>query len=222
MMPIDFSAESGKPLTLLCVGAHSDDIEIGAGATILEMARKDSGASIHWVVFSAADMREAEARASADRYANSFADATIELFQFRDGLFPAELERIKARFEEIKSRCCPDVVFTHFREDRHQDHKAVSDLTWQTFRNHMILEYEIPKYDGDLGSPNFFFPISERCAEEKLTLLEEYFGSQRGRSWFSRETFRALLRLRGIECNSPTGLAEGFYCRKAVLRADYR
>lgn len=202
---------------LLCLGAHSDDLEIGAGGTILELGERHASGEITWVVFSGVGERRSEAQASGEHFTAAFTRRRIDVHAFEDGFFPSHTSAIKRIFESLKSELQPDIVFTHFREDRHQDHRLISDLTWQTFRDHLILEYEIPKYDGDLGVPNLHVPISERSREGKLSALERHFGTQRSKDWFTRDTFLALMRLRGIECRSPTGYAEAFHCRKASL-----
>ena len=217
MISLDFDLEGrGKP-AILCLGAHSDDLEIGAIGTILGLAQRFPSASVTWAVFGAAGQREEEARASAQYCTARFADPRIEVYSFRDGFFPAEAVAIKEQFEALKAARWPDIIFTHYRHDLHQDHRMISDLTWQTFRDHLILEYEIPKYDGDFGSPNVFHALSDALREEKLAVLERFFSSQRSKRWFSRDTFSAVMRLRGIECNSKTGFAEAFYCRKVVF-----
>ncbi len=202
---------------ILCLGAHSDDIEIGASATILALADKYAQAHVDWVVFGAHSIRRQEARASAEYCTRGFAKADIRVLEYRDGHFPAQFEAIKAEFESIKRRCDPDVIFTHYRGDLHQDHALISDLTWQTFRNHVILEYEIAKYDGDLGVPNVFSAVSDVLHDRKLELLSRFFESQQSKAWFAPEAFSALMRLRGIECQSPSGYAEAFYARKLLL-----
>lgn len=208
----------GDAPTILCLGAHSDDIEIGAGGTILSLAVRYPGATIHWVVFSGMGERGAEARASAEFFTAEFANRNIRIFQYRDGFFPGEFTGLKETFQRIREECDPDLVFTHYREDLHQDHRMVSDLTWQTFRDHLILEYEIPKYDGDLGRPNLYFPVEEAVCEKKLSGIEKFFGSQRGKRWFNRDTFVSLARMRGVECASASGTAEAFYSRKACVQ----
>lgn len=202
---------------ILCLGAHSDDLEIGSGATILQLAIRYPSARIHWVVFSGVGARKDEAEQSARYFTGGFAASTIDVHAFRDGHFPYEGVDIKAVFESLKQRTNPDVVFTHLRDDRHQDHRLISDFAWQTFRNHFILEYEIPKYDGDFGSPSHFVAVTDACKDAKLDALERYFCTQRDKSWFTRETFVAAMRIRGIECRSVSGYAEAFYCRKTVL-----
>jgi LmbE family N-acetylglucosaminyl deacetylase len=199
---------------VLCLGAHSDDIEIGCGGTVLKLIRDHPGLHVWWIVFSASANRAREAQSSAEVFLVGAAQAKIVVETFRDSFFPMEAERIKDYFEEIKSGFQPDVVFTHYREDRHQDHRILSDLTWNTFRHHLILEYEIPKYDGDLGSPNFFVRLDDALCRRKVDALCRYFQTQANKHWFAPEMFLGLMRLRGMECAAQ--YAEGFYCRKFV------
>lgn len=203
-----------KVETVLCLGAHSDDIEIGCGATIRKLTRERPGLAVWWVVFTADGKRKAEAKNSARAFLRDAGKSQVMIKQFRNGYFPFQGAVIKDFFESLKSRVKPDVVFTHYRNDRHQDHRVVSDLTWNTFRNHLILEYEIPKYDGDLGSPNFFVEVSERLAKEKADNLCRYFSTQNDKHWFGGDTFLALMRLRGMECCAK--YAEALYVRKMV------
>jgi LmbE family N-acetylglucosaminyl deacetylase len=203
-----------KLKTVLCLGAHSDDIEIGCGATILNLTRHRDGLAMWWVVFTADGKRSGEAKKSARVFLQDAGKSNVVIKQFRNGYFPVQGALIKDSFESLKSRVNPDLIFTHFRDDRHQDHRLISDLTWNTFRNHLILEYEIPKYDGDLGSPNFFVPASERVAKEKANNLCRYFPTQSNKHWFDRNTFLSLMHLRGVECCSK--YAEAFYARKMV------
>jgi LmbE family N-acetylglucosaminyl deacetylase len=216
MLGLSFGPERG-PLRILCLGAHSDDIEIGCGAAILRLLAERPGTHVRWVVFSALGDRAAEARDSASRFLRQAASSQVQLEDFQDGFFPHVGGRLKQRFEAMKSEFEPDVVLTHFRQDLHQDHRVVSDLTWNTYRNHFILEYEVPKYDGDLGAPNCFVPVTEAVLREKIANLMACFASQRGKGWFTEDTFAAIARLRGVECNAPDRYAEAFYCRKAVL-----
>jgi LmbE family N-acetylglucosaminyl deacetylase len=204
-----------RRLSLLCLGAHSDDLEIGCAGTVLSLLAAHPGSRVHWVVFSAPGARAGEARQAARRLLRS-ATATIELHEFRDGFFPYDGAAIKERFERLKT-VRPDVIFTHRGADWHQDHRLVSELTWNTFRDHLILEYEIPKYDGDLDSPNVFMPLSAPIRRRKLSVLMTSFRSQRRKRWFSASTFDGLMRLRGVECAAPQGYAEGFYARKVTL-----
>ncbi len=201
---------------ILCLGAHSDDIEIGAGGTLLQLAEQVSDLEICWVVFSAPGSRADEAKQSAENFLEKVARKQVRIGSFRESYFPSEWPAIKEWFEEIK-KFEPDIVFTHYRDDRHQDHRVLSDLAWNTFRNHLILEYEILKYDGDLGQPNVFAPVSGQLSARKIELLLKHFKTQATKHWFTSDTFAAMHRIRGIECASPTGLAEAFYCRKLLL-----
>ena len=216
VLALDLSANRKTALRVLCVGAHSDDIEIGCGGLILSLLGTRKNVSIDWVVFSAPPRRDREARRSAEMFLKGASEQRIALHTFRDGFFPYDGAAIKAEFERLKP-LRPDLVLTHYRDDRHQDHRTLSDLTWNTFRDHLILEYEIPKFDGDLGSPNLFVPVDKRIYERKVRILEAVFGSQRDKHWFSSETFMALMRLRGMECRAPGGYAEAFYARKTRL-----
>jgi LmbE family N-acetylglucosaminyl deacetylase len=203
---------------VLCLGAHSDDIEIGCGGTLLKLTRDHHELNIRWVVFSAEGGRSLEARSSAKAFLGGAARPKIIVKRFRGSFFPFQAERIKEYFEEIKGAFRPDLVFTHYRDDRHQDHRILSDLTWNTFRSHLILEYEIPKYDGDLGIPNFFIRLDEELCRKKVEYLCRFFQTQANKHWFSEDTFLSVMRLRGIECASPTRYAEAFHCRKLVGR----
>ena len=207
----------GAVSRVLCLGAHSDDIEIGAGGTLLKLAERPGDLEICWVVFSAPGVRADEARLSADDFLSGIGRKQIKIGSFRESYFPSEWPSIKEWLEEIKANYVPDIVFTHYRDDRHQDHRVLSDLAWNTFRNQLILEYEILKYDGDLGQPNVFVPVSEQLCTRKIELLMKHFQTQSTRHWFTSDTFEAMHRIRGIECVSPTGRAEAFYCRKMVL-----
>src|SRR5260370_3173202 len=202
---------------ILCLGAHADDIEIGAGGTLLSLLGERSDLEIWWVVFSAPGRRAEEAEQSANQYLSRAAKRQVRIGSFRESYFPSEWPAIKDWFEEIKGSFDPEVIFTHYREDRHQDHRVLSDLAWNTFRNHLILEYEILKYDGDLGHPNAFVPLSEEICQRKVELLLKHFQTQASKHWFSRDTFEAMLRIRGIECASKTGRAEAVYSRKLVF-----
>lgn len=210
-------AKPGERLSVLCLGAHSDDIEIGCGATLLGWIERGIKLDVTWVVLSAAGQRAEEARDSANAFLEGAAARSIELKEFRDGFFPYQGAEVKAWFEELKARVKPDVVMCHWRDDAHQDHREVSKLVWNSFRDHVILEYEIPKWDGDLGRPNVFIAASRRAMERKIELLMRHFGTQRSKDWFTPETFLALARLRGNECRAPEGLAEAFHVRKLAL-----
>jgi LmbE family N-acetylglucosaminyl deacetylase len=217
MLPLALKGPSGPALGILCLGAHADDIEIGCGGTVLQLLADHPGSACHWVVFSGTAERACEARNSAERFLKTAGNRRVDVHEFRDGHFPLALAEIKEVVEDVKRGFAPDVVFTHYRDDRHQDHRTVSDVTWQTFRSHLVLEYEIPKYDGDLGQPNCFVPLRESARIQKVAHLLAAFPSQRGKHWFEEETFRALMRLRGMECAAPDGYAEAFYTRKVVI-----
>ena len=218
MLPLDFSRHSSAPLKLLFLGAHSDDIEIGCGGTVLKLLSARSNVEVVWVVFCSSAEREQEARTSASLFLQQARGQTrVIVMKFRDGFFPYQGAEIKESFEELKKDVDPDVIFTHYRDDRHQDHRTISDLTWNTWRRHLILEYEIPKYDGDLGTPNVFVPLDDDVCARKIKYICDVFRSESNKTWLTEDTFQAILRLRGIECASPDRYAEAFYCRKLVL-----
>jgi len=216
MICLNLNRERTGPLTVLCVGAHSDDIEIGCGGTILRLAGEYPGAVFHWVVFSASGVREAEAKRAAGLFVASDRLRGPLLKSFRDGFMPFEGCEVKQVFEGLKT-VAPDLIFTHNRKDSHQDHRLIAELTWNTFRDHLILEYEVPKYDGDMGRPSVFVPLDSEVVEKKIQYLLNSFQSQHAKRWFEQSTFRALMRLRGMECNSSSTYAEAFYCRKLLL-----
>ena len=207
-------AKLPKPLNILCLGAHSDDLEIGCGGTLLRLLAEQE-AVVRWVVLGCSGQRSEEARKSAESMLDAAREKQVNLHEFRDGFFPYLGGEIKEAFEELKGQVTPDLIFTHTRKDLHQDHRLLNELTWNTFRNHLILEYEIPKYDGDLGSPNLFVPLDDAVVEKKIRHLMQHFASQRDKRWFDEETFRGLLRVRGVEAGER--YAEAFYCRKIIL-----
>jgi LmbE family N-acetylglucosaminyl deacetylase len=209
--------EPSRPLNVLCLGCHSDDIEIGCGGTILRLAKQYPGSTFSWVVFSASGVREGEARKGIELFLGTATRGTVMLNSFPDGFMPFVGPEIKKIFEDLKANLSPDLILTHSRKDAHQDHRLVAEMTWNTFRDHLILEYEIPKYDGDLGQPSVYVPLTVELCREKVQHLMDAFNSQQTKRWFEEETFRSLMRLRGMECNSPSGYAEAFYCRKLVL-----
>jgi LmbE family N-acetylglucosaminyl deacetylase len=202
---------------VLCLGAHCDDLEIGCGGTVLQLAEGRTPPAFTWVVFSSDSTREAEALQSARLVLAKASSSQVIIKKFRDGFLPYEGSQVKETFEELKGLISPDLVLTHYRGDLHQDHRLISELTWNTFRDHLILEYEIPKYDGDLGSPNIFVPLDESRCRQKIDAVLTSFPSQSGKRWFSEDLFRSLLRLRGLECNAPSSYAEAFYCRKLIV-----
>jgi LmbE family N-acetylglucosaminyl deacetylase len=203
---------------VLCIGAHCDDIEIGCGASLQWLRTRWPGADVRWLVLSADGPRRAEAETGARLMLGDAAADRVSFGSFRDGFLPYEGAAVKQCFEQMKRRVDPDLILTHYRGDLHQDHRLAGELTWNTWRDHLILEYEIPKYDGDLGRPNCFLPVSSAQLEEKIRILLEVYASQRAKAWFTAETFRGLARLRGVESNSPSGYAEAFHVPKLVLR----
>jgi len=211
-------ARAGAPLRVLLLGAHADDIEIGCGGAVLRLLAEHPGAEVRYVVFSASPERAAEARAAAADLARGAGDLVVDVHDFRDSFFPwAEPVRIKETVSALRKSFDPDVIFTHHRADLHQDHALIAQLSWTAFRDHLIFEYEIPKYEGDLGSPNVYLPLEEATARRKIDLILRNYASQAGKGWFRAETFEAVLRLRGVECNAPSGWAEAFHGRKILL-----
>jgi LmbE family N-acetylglucosaminyl deacetylase len=218
MLSLPLIPKSRSSLRILCLGAHSDDIEIGCGGTILQLLSAYRNVDVVWVVFSSGREREREARASAALFLKQAKRRTkVIVKNFRDGFFPYQGAAIKEFFEELKRDVNPDLTFTHYRDDRHQDHRTISDLTWNTWRQHLILEYEIPKYDGDLGRPNCFVPLNQEICGRKIKYICDVFQTQSNKAWLTPDTFQAILRLRGVECAAPDNYAEAFYCRKLIL-----
>jgi LmbE family N-acetylglucosaminyl deacetylase len=211
------SRGSSRGFRILVLGAHSDDIEIGCGGTILALSKQHPDCAFDWVVFSAVGARHDEAQRSANLFVQAPQLRGPILKEFQDSFMPYAGAEVKAVFEELKRTISPDLVFTHNRRDAHQDHRLIAELTWNTFRDHLVLEYEIPKYDGDLGQPNVFVPLDKKICDSKVDFLMEAFQTQRSKRWFDPQTFLGLMRLRGMECNAPSGFAEAFYCRKAVI-----
>jgi LmbE family N-acetylglucosaminyl deacetylase len=216
MLSLDL-ARPGERLSVLCLGAHSDDIEIGAGGALLHWIASGVRLEVQWCVLSATGARATEATASAAAFLKGAANAKVELASFNDSYFPYQGDELKRWFTGLKARINPNVILTHLRGDAHQDHRVVSELTWNAFRNHLILEYEVPKWDGDLGQPNGYIPLAAAVIERKIELLMTHFGTQRSKDWFDAETFRGLGRLRGVECRAPEGYAEAFTLRKFRL-----
>lgn len=212
---LEFKLNNKKPINVLCLGAHCDDVEIGAGGTLLKMFDEYEINSVKWVVFASNEVRKNEASASAKRFLEKVNNKDILINSFHDGFLPFIASEIKQAFEMLKVEFTPDIIFTHYRNDRHQDHRLVSDLTWNTWRNHQILEYEIPKYDGDLGIPNFYVPLDEKYIKQKNNILMEAFESQTSKHWFNEDTFNSIARIRGME--SASKYAEAFFARKIVF-----
>jgi LmbE family N-acetylglucosaminyl deacetylase len=217
MLGLQLGRAGDGPLRLLAIGAHADDIEIGCAGTILKLIERGALSEVCWVVLTGETTRAAEAGQSADALLGDVPGKRVILKDFRDGYFPYDGAEIKGFFEQLKGEISPDLILTHQRADLHQDHRVTCELTWNTFRDHLILEYEIPKYDGDMGRPNLYVGLDESLRRRKLDHLTTHFGSQASKRWFEDELFSGLLRLRGMECNSPTAYAEAFYCRKAIL-----
>lgn len=217
MLRLDLSRGEPPLRRLLAVGAHADDIEIGCGATLLQLTRAQPSIEVIWVVLGASGDRAVEAQRSAETFLAGAPTTTILVRDFRDGYFPALAADVKDLFEELKGQFEPDLIFTHARQDLHQDHRVVCELTWNTWRNHLVMEYEIPKFDGDLGSPNVFVPVPAELAAEKAHLITAGFPSQGGKHWFDEELFLSLMRIRGMECASPSRYAEAFGVRKLAL-----
>jgi LmbE family N-acetylglucosaminyl deacetylase len=216
MQPISILSGEG-PLRVLALGAHADDIEIGCGGTVLRLAAQRRPIEVTWVVFCATPERAQEARTSAAAFLEGVHEVRVVVFDHRDGFLPHAGAAVKERFETLKTEVQPDVIFTHQRDDRHQDHRLVSELTWNTWRDHLVLEYEIPKYDGDFGSPNAFSPLPAATLDRKIELVFRHFRSQAGKQWFTPDLLRGVARIRGMECAAAGGFAEAFYCRKAVF-----
>ena len=217
MLSLQLPFDHASAPNILCLGAHSDDIEIGCGGTILRLAKQYPKCIFNWVVFSAEGVRIAEAKRAASLFAGTNALNGPILKSFTDGFMPFNGAQVKAVFEDLKASISPDLILTHNRRDAHQDHRLIAELTWNTFRDHLILEYEIPKYDGDMGQPTFFVPLDNELCEAKIAYVMEAFKSQRAKRWFCRDTFLSLMRLRGMECNAPSGYAEAFYCHKVAM-----
>jgi LmbE family N-acetylglucosaminyl deacetylase len=216
MHKINLFKENQEP-KILCLGAHSDDIEIGCGGTILRLAEEYPKAHFNWVVFSAQSNREEEAKKSVQRFLANIECKVVDIQAFKDSYFPFVGADIKDYFAKIKDNFNPDLIFTHYSQDKHQDHRLIGKLTWQTFRNNLILEYEIAKYDADLVIPNLYVYLDESKVEKKIANICEIFKSQSDKEWFGKETFKALMRIRGLESNSPSKFSEAFYCRKMVV-----
>jgi len=214
---IKLKFDSSKPLDILCLGAHCDDIEIGCGGTLLQLLNSYDNVTCNWVIFCSNEERAAEARAAGGLFQEKAINKKIVIHRFRDGFLPWLGYEVKDVFENLKNEFTPNIIFTHYRDDFHQDHRLISELTWNTFRNHLILEYEIPKYDGDLGKPNVFMPINEIICQKKVDIVTSCYSSQGNKNWFTKDLFFALLRIRGMESNAPSRYAEAFYCRKLIL-----
>jgi len=216
MLELSLASAPKKPLEVLCIGAHCDDIEIGCGGAILSLQTRHPACRIHWFVLTSVPARRKEALTSARAFIRRSARGEMRICHLPDGFLPAHFGEAKGEFEELGRSVSPDLIFTHHDLDGHQDHRLVSQLTWQTFRNHMIWEYEIPKFDGDLVTPNMYVPLPSTLVARKVAAVMRAFRSQHGKSWFRAENLEAVMRLRGLECRAASGFAEGFHCRKLV------
>lgn len=212
-----FEENRNQGLNILCLGAHCDDIEIGCGGTLLKLIEKFTNLRIMWVVFASNEVRKEEATLSAELFLENVQKKDVNIFDFKDGFLPSILGEVKTTFENLKSEFSPDIIFTHYRNDLHQDHKILNELTWNTFRNHLILEYEIPKYDGDMGNPNVFFPLEVEYLEKKKIFLFNCFKSQLDKQWFDESLLMSVPRIRGVQCASESNYAEAFYSRKMIF-----
>jgi len=199
------------------LGAHPDDIEIGCGGTILRIIEEVPNADFYWAVFSGNEKRINEAREAAKVFLENAESKKIVIHRFRESYFPFVGASIKDGLEKLKREFSPDIVFTHYRNDAHQDHCLISSLTWNTFRDHFIMEYEVPKFDGDLATPNLYVHLNELHVRKKIDFILENFITQKEKPWFTEETFRSILRIRGIESNSPNKYSEAFHCKKIVF-----
>ena len=217
MLRVNVTRENSQAHRILCLGAHCDDIEIGCGGTILRLLEENKNCEICWIVFSSDPRREEEALKSAKLFLRGAKAKKIVIRSYRDSFLPFFGRQIKEEFEHLRRDFSPQLILTHYRNDLHQDHRLISDLTWNTFRDHLILEYEIPKYDGDMGSPNFFIHLDKPICRRKMKYILDTFRTQQKKPWFTEDTFRAILRLRGIESNAPNKYAEAFYCRKIIF-----
>lgn len=220
MFPLNIAPPPARRLEVLCIGAHCDDIEIGCGGTILSLQCRYPDCRIHWLVLTSVPARRDEAVASAKAFVREGSRGEVRIGELPDGLLPAHFTALKREFEDLKTMIDPDLIFTHHGLDRHQDHSLVSQVTWQTFRDHMVWEYEIPKYDGDLSTPNMYVPLDERVAAQKVDVIMRSFASQRGKSWFKADNLLAAMRLRGLESRAASGFSEAFHCRKLVWDAQ--
>lgn len=208
--------QADRALQIVCIGAHCDDIEIGCGGSLVALSQAYPLSHFHCWVFSGNAARAAESRAcltqllDAERF-------TLQVFDHRDGYFPAQWAQVKERLATLSQTINADLVFTHTARESHQDHRVLAELTWNHFRRHTVLEYEIAKYEGDLGRANFYIPLSTEQFEAKLSALLSAFPSQASKGWFTRNTFEAIARLRGVESHATSGYAEAFRARKSVL-----
>ena len=214
MLPLHLIPAPGRPLSLLAIGAHPDDIEIGAGGTLLSLAESNPGLQARYVVLTGTERRQQEARAAAHAFLPT-ADLTVELNGLPEGRLPGVWHEVKEALELVARSCSPDVVIAPSRGDAHQDHRTIAEIVPTVFRDQLCLAYEITKWDGDLGRPSVYFPLSGETAMRKVELLHKHFPSQQNRDWWDDQVFLGLARLRGMECRAP--YAEGFFCTKSII-----
>jgi LmbE family N-acetylglucosaminyl deacetylase len=219
VLALTFNSRSKHPINILAIGAHCDDIEIGCGGTLMTLQQRSRGCRVHWLVLTSGAARRKEAERSVNAFVRTSARGETRICDLPDGLLPAHFAEVKAEFQRIRKTVAPDLVLTHHGADLHQDHRLLSEITWQTFRDHTIWEYEIPKYDGDLRTPNLYVPLASAVAKRKASLIMKLFASQLGKAWFKAGTLEALMRLRGVESHATSGYAEAFHCRKLVFEA---
>lgn len=217
MINLNFNQTENSELKILCLGAHCDDIEIGCGGTILKLIEEYSNITIYWVVFSCSEQRAHEATASSNKFLKEVSNKKVIIKNLQDGLLYFQFKELNEYFEQLKQDFSPDLIFTHYRQDKHQDHRLISDFTWNTFRNNLILEYEIPESDGNLGLPNLFVHLNEAVCHRKIQYVMDAFPTKINQQHFTEESFRSILRIRGIESSSPSHYSEAFHCRKIVL-----
>jgi len=222
VLSLQLASRASQRLDVLCIGAHCDDIEIGCGGTLLTLQQQYPSLRIHWLILTSDARRHREALLAAESFVQPGARGEMRVHDLPDGRLPAHFAQVKAHFEDCRAAVNPDWVFSHHGADRHQDHALLSELAWQTFRDHTIWEYEIPKYDGDLVTPNVYLPVPAELAKHKAATIMKVFRSQHGKSWFRGENLLALMRLRGLECRAESGFAEAFHCRKLVFQPSAR
>ncbi len=217
MLGLELAKPDGRPLSVLVVGAHPDDIEIGAGGTLLNLSDSQPGLRVHYVVLTGTPQRQEEARAAAESFLSG-ADLTVDLHALPEGRLPAVWADVKDVLEDVARTCAPDLILAPSSHDAHQDHRTIGEIIPTVFRDGLSLSYEIPKWDGDFGRPSLYVALSSQTARRKVELLHKCYPSQSARDWWDDEVFLGLARLRGMECRA--GYAEGFTCSKATLTFD--
>jgi len=214
VLPLQLETPAGRPLSILAIGAHPDDIEIGAGGTLLSLAAACPGLQARYLVLTGTAERHEEARSAASAFLPA-TDVHIDLHELPEGRFPAVWARVKDALEDVARSCSPDLILAPSRADAHQDHRTIGEIVPTVFRDQLYLGYEIPKWDGDLSQPSMYLPLSADVARRKVELLHKCFPSQRVRDWWDDEVFLGMARLRGMECRAP--YAEAFTCTKSAI-----